>query len=135
MQRRRIGSFWVVATLCGAITMAPIGITAYIVTAPAEVPKVDPARYPGYDRVCDTGVVERSMDGGGPVRYWGPDATSPDCLREGEDPFRKALPRALYVTPDKLSSMAIPPGDWVVQIQPGLFVSNIPPERRAAYTR
>ena len=75
------------------------------------------------------------MDGGSPVRYWGPDATSPDCLREGEDPFRKALPRALYVTTDKLSTMSIPPGNWVVQIQPGLFISNVPPERRQSYAR
>jgi len=126
---------WAWVAVCGALAMLPIGVIGYTMTAPSEAPKVDPKKYPSYDPVCDTGALERVMDGGGPVRYWGPDAQSVDCFRGGEDPFRKALPRAMYVTSDKLSSMVVPPGEWVVQIQPGLFISNIPPERRAGYSR
>lgn len=133
--RIRGASFWAITALYCALTMTPIGVIAYMMTASTATPKVDSIRYPDYDPVCDTGVLKQSMDGGGPVRYWGPDARSPDCLLAGEDPFRKALPRALYVAPDRLSSMALPPGDWVVQIQPGLLVTNVLPERRQVYAR
>ena len=135
--RGKLGS-WIVVALGCALTMVPIGILGAMLPAPPapqDGPKIDPARYPGYDAVCDSGVTGRFMDGGRPVRYWGPEMRSTNCFRDGEDVFRKHLAKALYVAPDKLASLGVPPGEWIVQIQPGLYVSSIPPDAREQYLR
>lgn len=135
--RGRVGS-WIVLALGCALTMVPIGILGSMLPAsPAhqDGSTFDPSRYPGYDAACDSGVTGRFMDGGRPVRYWGPAMRLADCVRDREDVFRKHLEKALYVAPDKLASLGVPPGEWIVQIQPGLFVSSIPPDARSKYLR
>ena len=133
--KRIVARFLVAGLLVSSGSVVTAGAMGLLLAASGGHTQVDLTQYPGYDRVCDTGTVERRMDGGKQVRYWGPNARTPDCFEKGEDVFRRVLTKAPYVTPEKLASMKVPPGAWVVQIQPGFFVSTIPYDERERYAR
>src|SRR5688572_217823 len=97
--KQTMARFLAVCLLVSSGSVVTVATMGMLLTAPGEHTQLDLAQYPGYDPVCDTGTVERRMDDGIQVRYWGPNARTPDCFEKGEDVFRRALTKAPYVTP------------------------------------